>query len=214
MWEVPSLTAAVTGARRSEVLGLSWEDVDLRVGTILIRRGVQPVRHSKGRTAEFTPLKTKRSRRVVQLPPFAMERIRLHRREQLKRRTTLGTRWRDPLDELGRPVALVCDRGDGFLIYPDSFTSAFKRMAGQAGMHPDTRLHDVRHAVATELGRRGVHPVVVSAVLGHASPAFTIAVYQHAWEEGPAEAAAALQEALSPFVRSGETPDTAYRGLL
>jgi len=42
-----------------------------------------------------------------------------------------------------------------------------------AGMHPSTRLHDVRHAVATELGRRGVHPVIVSAVLGHASPAFT-----------------------------------------
>jgi hypothetical protein len=25
-----------------------------------------------------------------------------------------------------------------------------------------------------------VHPVIVSAVLGHASPAFTVAVYQHA----------------------------------
>src|ERR687887_452344 len=52
-------------------------------------------------------------------------------------------------------------------------------------MHPDTRLHDVRHAVATELGRCGLQPVIVSAVLGHASPSFTIAVYQHAWQEGP-----------------------------
>jgi integrase len=147
---------------------------------------------------EFTALKTKRSRRIVQLPAFALERIRLHRREQLKRRTAFGSRWRDPLDELGRPVALVCDRGDGFFIYPDSFTTAFKRLAGRAGMHPATRLHDVRHAVATELGRRGVHPVIVSAVLGHASPAFTIAVYQHAWQEGPAEAARALETALRP----------------
>jgi hypothetical protein len=106
-----------------------------------------------------------------------------------------------PLEEFGRPVALVCDPGDGFFIYPDSFTSAFKRLARQAGLHPDSRLHDVRHAVATELGRRGVHPVIVSAVLGHASPAFTIAVYQHVWQEGPAEAAAALQAALSPFPR-------------
>jgi len=53
----------------------------------------------------------------------------------------------------------------------------------------------VRHAVATELGRRRVQPVVVSAVLGHASPAFTMAVYQHTWQEGPAEAAAALEDA-------------------
>jgi integrase len=201
-WEVPILLAVVTGARRSEILGISWEDVDLKAGTVLIRRGVQPVRHpSDGTTIVFTPLKTKRSRRIVQLPSFAQEQIRRHRREQMKRRTVFGTRWRDPLDELGRPIALVCERGDGFFIYPDSFTSAFKRLARQAGMHPDTRLHDVRHAVATELGRRGVHPVIVSAVLGHASPAFTIAVYQHAWQEGPSEAAAALEAALGPFPR-------------
>jgi len=198
MWEVPILLAVVTGARRAEVLGISWEDVDLEAGTISIRRGVQPVRHRDGRTVEFTALKTKRSRRVVQLPAFALERIRRHRREQLKQRTTLGPRWRDPVDELGRPVALVCERGDGFFIYPDSFTSAFKRLARQAGLHPATRLHDVRHAVATELGRRGVHPVIVSAVLGHASPAFTMAVYQHAWQDGTAEAAAALEAALRP----------------
>ena len=94
-----------------------------------------------------------------------------------------------------------CDRGDGLLVYPDSFTSAFKRLARKAGMHPDTRLHDVRHAVATELGRQGVQPVIVSAVLGHASPPFTIAVYQHAWQEGPSEAAAALEASLGAFTR-------------
>jgi hypothetical protein len=59
----------------------------------------------------------------------------------------------------------------------------------------------VRHAVATELGRRGVQPVIVSAVLGHASPSFTIAVYQHAWQEGPSEAAAALEASLGPLAR-------------
>jgi len=36
--------------------------------------------------------------------------------------------------------------------------------------------------------------VIVSAVLGHASPAFTIAAYQHAWQEGRYEAAAALEK--------------------
>src|SRR6266542_2909398 len=108
----------------------------------------------------------------------------------------------------GRPVSLVSERGDGFFIYPDSFTSAFKRLALLAGLHPDTRLHDVRHAVATELGRQGVQPVIVSAVLGHSSPSFTIAVYQHAWQEGPAEAAAALEAAPlsgvgNPLAREG-----------
>lgn len=161
VWDVSILLAAVTGARRAEILGISWEEVDLNVGTISIRRGVQPVPPPEGKdTITFTPLKTKRSRRRIQLPPFALERIRWHRREQLGRRNALGSRWRDPLDERGQPIALVCHRGDGFFLHPDSFTTAFKRLARQAGMHPATRLHDVRHAVATELGRRGVQPVI------------------------------------------------------
>lgn len=197
VWEVPILLATVTGARRSEILGIAWADVDLGDGTIFIRRGVQPVRSAdRATTVAFTPLKTSRARRQVQLPPFALKRIRRHRREQLKRRSARGLKWRDPVDELGEPLAMVCDRGDGLPPYPDAFTRAFKRLARRAGMHPATRLHDLRHAVATELGRRGVHPVIVSAVLGHASPAFTIAVYQHAWQEGPSEAARAIEAAL------------------
>ncbi|MGH2674331.1 MAG: site-specific integrase [Actinomycetota bacterium] len=199
VWEVPILLAAVTGARRSELLGIAWTDVDLNAGMAFIRRGVQPVRGAdRTSTIAFTPLKTKRARRQVQLPSFALERVRRHRREQLTRRTALGPEWRDPVDERGEPLAMVCDRGDGSPLYPDSFSSAFKRLARQAGLHPATRLHDMRHAVATELGRQGVHPVIVSAVLGHASPAFTVAVYQHAWQQGQAEVASALEAALGP----------------
>ena len=136
----------------------------------------------------FTPLKTKRSHRLLHLPAFALERMKRHCEQQLEHRRTPGPLWRDPLDEFGRPIALVCDRGDGLPLYPDSFTSAFKRLARQAGMPPGTRLHDVRHAVATELGRRGVHAVIGSAARPR-HPAFTVAVYQHAWQDGPREGA-------------------------
>jgi integrase len=67
-WEVPILLSAATGARRSEVLGLAWEDVDLRAGMLRIRCGLQgtPGRGAIG-TVAFTPLKTKRARRIVQM---------------------------------------------------------------------------------------------------------------------------------------------------
>jgi integrase len=197
------LLAATTRARRSEVLGVAWGDVDLRAGTVFIVRGVQrALDPQSSNDVVFTPLKTKRAWRQVQLPEFALARLREHRRDQLERRSQKGAEWRDPVDEIAEPIAMVCERGDGFLIHPDSFTHAFKRLVRQAGLHPATRLHDVRHAVATELGRRGVHSVVVSAVLGHASPAFTLAVYQHAWREGPSEAADALEQAFRS-VRAG-----------
>jgi len=213
VWEVPILLAIVTGARRSEILGISWSDVDMEEGTITIRRGGQPVRGAdRSGTIAFTPLKTRRARRRIQLLPFSLKRLRLHRREQLKRRTAMGSWWRDPCDERGNPLAMVCDRGDGLPPYPDALTRGFKRLARRAGLHPATRLHDVRHAVATELGRRGVHPVIVSAVLGHASPAFTLAVYQHAWQEGPSEAARALEAALGrPHVGNSLAREVAER---
>jgi hypothetical protein len=106
---------------------------------------------------------------VIQLPAFALERIRTHRQSSLSGERSSGARWRDPLDDEGVQVTLVCERGDGSFIHPDSFTHAFKRFGSKARLHPSTRLHDVRHAVATELGRQGVHGVIVSAVLGHAS---------------------------------------------
>ncbi len=42
-WEIPVLLAVATGARRSEVLGVAWSDVDLEAGKLRITRGLQRV---------------------------------------------------------------------------------------------------------------------------------------------------------------------------
>jgi integrase len=41
------------------------------------------------------------------------------------------------------------------------------------------RFHDLRHTAATLLLSRGVHPKVVSEMLGHADIAITLRVYAH-----------------------------------
>ena len=41
------------------------------------------------------------------------------------------------------------------------------------------RLHDARHTAATLLLLSGVHPKVVSEMLGHSSVAITLDVYSH-----------------------------------
>jgi integrase len=92
---------------------------------------------------------------------------------------------------------VVCDRGDGRPIDPDHFTKSFKRLAAQAGLDPRTHLHNLRDGVGTQLARKGVHPFEVSRTLGHSSTTFTMDVYTDAWDEGAAEAAAALDEALN-----------------
>jgi integrase len=51
------------------------------------------------------------------------------------------------------------------------------------------RLHDLRHGHASLLLKSGVPVKVVSERLGHATPAFTMTVYQHVLPGMQAEAA-------------------------
>jgi integrase len=139
----------------------------------------------------FVDPKTNRARRQITLPATALEPLRQHRRDQTERRLLVGPHWQD--------LDLVCDRGDGGPLHPDSWSKAFKRLALKAGLPGGTRLHDVRHGFATVLLASGVHPAIASAALGHASPAFTMTVYQHVLDGMTAQAAAAIDEAFAEF---------------
>jgi integrase len=181
-WAMPLFLAAYTGARRGEVLAIGWDQVDLERGRVRITRSLERL---DGKL-HFKDPKTPRSRRDVALPPSAVHELKRHRTDQSTRRLVAGPAWQD--------LGLVCDRGDGGPLEPDSFSKAFKRLARQVGI-PQARLHDLRHAVATTLMERGVHPAVVSRTLGHASEAFTMAVYSHVRDEMLDHAATALGEA-------------------
>lgn len=181
-WWPAIVLAVATGARRSEVLALAWGDVDLDRGTVTIRRGL----HQVGHELMFVEPKTARSRRTIRLPKYAVEALTAYRTEQREHLLRLGIR----LDR----STLVVHRGAGEPVLPPSFSKWFRRTTQRLGMK-GTRLHDVRHAVATELMRRGVHAKVASAVLGHASEAFTLKQYTHLTEDLTALGADALDAA-------------------
>jgi integrase len=58
-------------------------------------------------------------------------------------------------------------------MHPGTLSGLFVRQAGRAGL-PAIRLHDLWHSVASILLARGVHPKVVSDMLGHATIALTL----------------------------------------
>lgn len=119
---------------------------------------------------------------------FVAERLSAHRKEQMQRRLALAGEWQE--------TGLVCDRGDGAPLDPDAMTKAFRRLASRAGLSPQTRLHDVRHGVATMMLGQGTHMAITSAILGHSSPAFTMRTYQHANDSMIEQATTALEDAL------------------
>lgn len=163
--------AATTGLRRGELCGLRWEDVDLDVGTLAVRRSRVMV---GGVPTDTTP-KTSAGQRVVGLDQTTVEilsdRLRRQRSDQL---TCPPGVWRGEghvfTDEIGRPLV------------PEYVTKRFRRAVRDAGL-PPIRLHDLRHWHATAMLLAGVDVKVVAGRLGHSSTLVTQNIYQHRVEE-------------------------------
>jgi integrase len=187
-WDLPLALAAYTGMRRGEVMGLQWGNVDLDERTIRVTHSLHRVSDADGSRLVLLDTKTETSTREFMVASSLVERLRSHRREQNERRLTIGPGWQN--------LDLVCDRGDGGPLDPDSFSHGFKRAVAAAGLPQETRLHDIRHSVATTLLRSGVDAKIVSSMLGHSTVSFTQDQYQHVIRSMTAPAAEALDAAL------------------
>ena len=72
--EVPILLAVWLGMRRSEIIGLCWDCVDLENGVIHIRRAVVPDEHNVMVLKETT--KNRMSQRSIKCPEYIMEKMK------------------------------------------------------------------------------------------------------------------------------------------
>lgn len=101
-------------------------------------------------------------------------------------------RWRhDHHDRFGNhdPERGLLVRDDGDPINPQSISQGFDRAVTKTTL-PKLSLHGLRHTHATLLLKAGVPLKVVSERLGHSTPGFTMATYQHVLPGMQAEAAA------------------------
>lgn len=152
-----------------ELLALRWQDVDLERATLSVRLNVQ---ETTGRYVLAEP-KTAYSRRNIALSATATAALREHRVRQNQERLQLGPAWDNTVD------LLFPDTIGGIMIPHNLAKRSFKRYLTRAGLPRSIRFHDLRHTAATHLLARGVHPKVVSEMLGHADISITLRVYAH-----------------------------------
>jgi integrase len=160
--------------RRSELLGLQCDDVDLDAATISVNRGLVSI----GYELHESRGKTSNSRRSIDLDPTTVAVLAAWKAWQASERGAVGI----------EPTAWVFADVAGNPIHPHSISQAFEGIVARAGV-PKVRLHDVRHTHGTVLIKAGVPVKVVSERLGHGNPAFTIDTYQHVLPGMQAEAA-------------------------
>lgn len=173
--------SAHTGMRRGEILGLRWGDVDLEAGRVSVHQALVSVAYE----VHVSDVKTGNGRRTIDIEEGAVAVLKAW----LTRRTEeRGGKAPEKTD-------LVFTREDGAWIHPDLFSQIFDRAVAKLDV-PEITLHDLRHTHATVLLMNGTPVKVVSERLGHASPAFTMNVYQHVLPGMQAEAAELFAEVL------------------
>ncbi len=159
--------AVATGARRGELLGAKWDDVDFNRGTLAIRRSLE---QTKTGVREKAPKSGKA--RSIALPTRAVEALRHHRKAQSR----LLPGYVFPGDSAGGPWT------------PHKVTDGFREVLRKAGIR-GASFHTLRHTCASLLLAEGVHPKVVQEMLGHSTIAITMDLYSHVTPSLQAEAA-------------------------
>lgn len=162
--------AGETGMRLSEVLGLAWGEVNLTEQTLTLT-------HQLDRDGRRQPLKTKRSRRVLEITPRLAAGLREHKREcgrladhELVFTTSTGRGFQQR--NLGRAMTKAVERaGLGQVV--DAHGEV---------VVPAPSFHDLRHSHASALIAAGWDIAEVSARLGHASVVTTQRIYVHQFD--------------------------------
>jgi integrase len=188
------------GLRRGELLGLRWCDVDL-TGRLAEERGLVPgtpslvIRRTRviveGEVVEGEP-KSAKSKRTLPLDSVMVDgltALQLRQRDEVE---TAGEAYAGPCQDCGETHVVVDEVGD--LVHPESYSDRFEVLVRKAKV-PGIRLHDTRHTCGTLMHLRGVPVAVISAWLGHHSPAFTMRVYVHSQNEAMGAAGQTLMSA-------------------
>jgi len=178
------------GLRRSEVMGLRWDAVDLDRGEIVVQAG--RVLLDGHRTATEGP-KSSASHRTVPVEamhPGTVALLRTLKARQASHRLVLGPGYPETgyvlVDPLGTPIR------------PEAYSDRFAVLSHLAGV-PKVKLHSVRNTVATIMHGAGQAPADAAALLGH-TVAVHLSVYVKPTQKGTQTAASGFGAAISRVV--------------
>jgi len=173
-WLRAGMRLTLCGLRRSEVLGLDWKRVNLDQGTVKVR--ASRVKTGRGTATALGEVKTDASRRNVRaesIHPGTVGALRALWLAQGRPSSGLVIR-----DAVGEPVA------------PDLFSRRWRALCEGAGVPVLSRIHNVRHSIATALREAGVPENRAAALLGHDVDTYR-RFYLVADDDGAAQAAEA-----------------------
>lgn len=169
-WRAIALLIVFSAARRGEILGLRFCDLDFERNRIHI---CQSLLYTAERGKYIESRTKNKKRRYVSIAAMAMAAVK----EYIEWRTAVGI---EP-SEVWKDSDLVFINPDGEPYSPDGVTDWFSNLSKKYDL-PHIHPHAFRHSAASALIFSGVDTVSVAGTLGHASPTTTEKIYAHFFE--------------------------------
>ena len=154
----------VLGLRKGEVLGLTWELVNLDAAELYVSEQVQRV----GRELLRREVKTETSEAPLSLPEICVAALKLRREQQETDRSRAGGAWVS--------TGLVFTTRHGTALEPRNFSRSFDRCIREARV-PRITVHGTRKTCGSLLAALDVHPRVAMQILRHSKIAVTMEIY-------------------------------------
>lgn len=159
------------GLRKSEMLGLNWDDIDFDEKRVRICRTRQIA--PKVGVYEDTP-KTLKSNRTVSLPAEIFDMLNQLKAQQLERKLQLQNKYKNS------PAVIQNSYGD--CLYPNALYKWYVNFCHKNNVRC-VGLHGLRHTHASMLANMGTDKMQLSRRLGHSQLSTTMNIYTHLFED-------------------------------
>ena len=160
-----------TGMRTGEIMGLRWEDVDLKQNKLYIHE--ERIYVSNVGVITDTP-KTDRSNREISFPAFIGDMLKELKSHQEDCREKLGEKY--------SYTGFVAVIDEGTPQHPRNTYKWFKRFLKTNNLK-ETTVHDLRHTHVAILSRLGVKIIDASSRLGHSNTRITQETYEYLFND-------------------------------
>ncbi len=205
--------AAGCGLRQGELFGLELDHVDWLRRELSVR---QQIGQATGEARFVGKLKTKTSKRIVDLPADVQEELSRLVAQFPPKAVRMVDRT-DPRRPVERDVTLLFTTSNGRPLNRSGWSRVWRsalaradrksRAAGGPGVPQGWGLHSLRHFFATSLIHRGATVKTVQLALGHSKPSITLDTYTHEWPDVTERTRTLMDDALR--VEHGARHDSA-----
>ena len=170
-----------SGARRSEICALRWNDINFDTHSLRIDNSLKVIRGvlDEGKT------KTPASNRVIILSNATIKVLQEYKKWQDEYKKQMGKQWK------GNNRVFISKYGGH--MNPDTCSKIINKIVKKYGLD-DLTFHELRHTSATYLINKGINPKAVSQRLGHSDTSVTMEIYSHTFEHTKKESANAFDE--------------------